>query len=154
MTHWTCWLFCMLFIVVPVATEASQLIPIDASELQSLSDTIVVATVNKVERDPDNTIPKDITDYHIATVHIAFVLKGTVSTRNLRVRFASHGNRAFDPELTHGDTATFFLKKAEDGTYRTAYSGSVSLFPKGYFTPSKTADSEQDKSSLRGKPRR
>jgi len=154
MTHWTSWLFCMLSIVAPVATEASQLIPIDAAQLESLSDTIVVANVRKVERDPDNTIPRDITDYHIATVHVAFVLKGSVSIKNLRIRFASDGNRAFDPELTHGDTGTFFLKEAEDGTYRTAYSGSISLFPRGYFAPSKTENSEQDESSVRGEPRR
>jgi hypothetical protein len=142
MTHRTCCLLCILLIVAPSATPASQLIPIDAFQLEALSDTIVVGIVETVERDPDNTIPKEITGYHIATVRVAFALKGSVSQEELNVRFAPHGNRAFDPELAKGDAATFFLKKAKGGTYRMVHPGSASLFPRGHFTFPMTKDRE------------
>lgn len=137
-------LLCMLCLACPVVAHASQLITIDADTLEPLSDVIVVGTVSKVEQDKENTIPKEITDYDIVTVTVAFALKGSVSTKTLQVRLASRGNRAFDPTLTKGETATFFLKKAEGEVYRTAYPGSVSLFPKGYFKESKKKDSEPE----------
>ena len=145
MKHWIQLLLCMLSLVCPVVTHASQLVAINADKLDALSDVIVVATVVKVERDTESTIPKEITNYDIVTVTVAFALKGSVSTRELKVRLASRGNRAFDPTLTKGDTATFFLKKEHGEIHRTAYPGSVSLFPKGYFTESKRKGSEPEK---------
>ena len=143
MKLWSQLLLCMLCFAGPVRTQASQLVAVDANELEALSDIIVVGTVIGVERDSKNTIPKEITDSDIVTVAVAFTLKGSVSTKVLKVRLASRGNRAFDPALTKGDTATFFLKKGKDKLYHTAYPGSVSLFPRGFFKESKK-NSEQE----------
>lgn len=131
-------LLCMLCLAFPVVAHASQLSAIDVDKLEPLSEVIVVGTVSKVEQDKENT------NYDIVTVTVAFALKGSVSTKTLQVRLASRGNRAFDPTLTKGETATFFLKKAEGEVYRTAYPGSVSLFPKGYFKESKKKDTEPE----------
>jgi hypothetical protein len=136
------WLVLVLCILGAATAEASQLVPIEASKLEALSDVVLVGTVKTIERDADNTIPKDITDYDIVTVEVAFVLKGAVSTKEVKVRLATRGSRAFDPALTKLATATFFLKKAKDGVLSTAYPGSVAVFPTGYFKGTKKKDSE------------
>jgi hypothetical protein len=116
-----------------ITAESSQLIPIEASKLESISDVVLVGTVKAVERDANNTIPKEITDYDIVTVEVAFVLKGAVSTKEVKVRLATRGNRAFDAALTTMTTATFFLKQDKDGILRTAHPGSVAVFPQHHF---------------------
>lgn len=130
-----------------ITAESSQLIPIEVSKLESISDVVLVGTVKAVERDANNTIPQEITDYDIfdiVTVEVAFILKGAVSTKEVKVRLATRGNRAFDAALTTMTTATFFLKQDKDGTLRTAHPGSVAVFPQHHFKEPNNKDSEQE----------
>lgn len=124
-----------------ITAEASQLMPIEAGKLEELSGLVLVGTVNKVEREANNAVWKDIADYDIVTVEVAFVLKGAVTSKEVKVRLATRGNRAFDPALTPRVTATFFLKQDKDGVLSTAYPGSVAVFPDHHFTGANRKDS-------------
>jgi hypothetical protein len=108
----------VICVLCTATAESSQLVPIEASKLQELADIILVGTVKTVERDADNTIPKYLADYDIVTVEVAFVLKGTAATKEVKIRLATRGNKAFDPALTKQTTATFFLGKSTDGIFR------------------------------------
>lgn len=135
-----------------ITAEASQLMPIEASKLEGLASLVLVGTVKKVEREANGTIPKEIADYDIVTVEVAFVLKGSVAAKEVKVRLATRGNRAFDPALSQRVTATFFLKQDKDGVLSTAHPGSVAVFPEHHFTGANRNDSEPAAASGGGSP--
>src|SRR5687768_13167730 len=135
------WLVSAMCILGAITAESSQLIPIEAGKLESLSDIVLVGTVKAFERDANTTVPKEITDYDIVTVEVNFILKGAVSSKEVKVRLATRGNKAFDAAMTPMTTATFFLKQDRDGILRTAHPGSIAVFPQNHFK-GKSKDSE------------
>lgn len=103
---------------------ASQINPLDLSELAGKSEVVVLGHVAGVKRIDDTRDE--------ITIRIAGVLKGTFAGKTVTFPITCRGGlKDFDPELKAGDKGVFFLGKVEDGRSRLAFFGSVAVFAKG-----------------------
>lgn len=120
---------------------ASQLVPVELSDLSAKSELVVVArvaNVSPVEIDSRRPTPFDQVKLTVVTV-----LKGQLSKDSLTIILEPRGVRNFDPSLKPGDSGIFFLREDSDKRIRPITPGAVALFENTNFVVSEKSTSEQ-----------
>ena len=105
---------------------ASQIRPLPLAELEKRSDLIVMAKVLSVE--PTGSLDQVV-------IRVSSLLKGETDAKRIELTLQVRGGlKEWDPKLKAQDTGVFFMRKEQDGSYRVAYPGSISVFPAGIYS--------------------
>ncbi len=62
-------------------------------------------------------------------IKVLVILKGKLEKKEIQLILQVRGGlKEWDPELKKDETGVFFLKKEQNGSYRVAHGGSISIF--------------------------
>ena len=117
--------FC-LSITLGQITLASQISRLSLQQLASSSQYVVLGQIEKI-------IASDEWSDTVKVKVEAIIKGGFHSTGYLEIKLSNRGAKDFDPILSPGENAVFFLKEVKGWQATLANPGSIATFPKDNF---------------------